>query len=47
MNNTEIDYTTGTPWLDCDLEGNVTEETEASLKDHFALAVNKDRVLIW
>ena len=39
------DYTTGTPWLDCDLAGNVTEETQASLKDHFALAVNKDRIL--
>ena len=39
------DYTTGTPWLDCDLAGNVTEATQASLKDHFALAVNKDRIL--
>lgn len=33
MNNTELDYTTGTPWLDCDLDGNVTEATEVSLKD--------------
>ena len=39
------DYTTGTPWLDCDLAGNVTEATQASLKDHFALAVNKERLL--
>ena len=39
------DYTTGTPWLDCDLAGNVTEATQASLKDHFALAVNKERIL--
>jgi len=41
----DIDYTTGTPWLDCDLDGNVTEDTEASLKDHFALAVNKEKIL--
>ena len=33
----ETDYTTGTPWLYVDLEGNVTEETEADLKDNFAL----------
>ena len=39
------DYTTGTPWLDCDLDGNVTEDTEASLKDHFALGVNKEKLL--
>ena len=39
------DYTTGTPWLDCDLAGNVTEATGVSLKDHFALAVNKERIL--
>ena len=39
------DYTTGTPWLDCDLAGNVTEATGGSLKDHFALAVNKERIL--
>ena len=39
------DYTTGTPWLDCDLEGNVTPETNVSLKDHFALAVCKDKIL--
>ena len=43
--NTQTDYTTGTPWLACDLEGTVTAETEASLKDHFALAVNKDKIL--
>ncbi len=43
--NTQIDYTTGTPWLCCDLEGTVTPETEASLKDHFDLAVNKEKIL--
>ncbi len=39
------DYTTGTPWPDIDLEGVVTPDTEASLKDNFALAVNKDAIL--
>lgn len=39
------DYTTGTPWLDCDLDGNVTEATPTSLKDHFALAINKEKIL--
>ena len=41
----DIDYTTGTPWLDIDLEGNVTADTEANLKDNFALAVNKEKIL--
>ena len=41
----EPDYTTGTPWLECDLEGNVTADTPSSLKDHFALYVNKDKIL--
>ena len=40
-----IDYTTGTPWPDIDLDGVVTEETEASLKDNFVLYVNKDAIL--
>ena len=39
------DYTTGTPWLDCDLDGTVTEATPTSLKDHFALAINKEKIL--
>ena len=39
------DYTTGTPWPDIDLEGVVTEDTAAELKDNFALYVNKDRIL--
>ncbi|MBQ6366132.1 MAG: M13 family metallopeptidase [Oscillospiraceae bacterium] len=40
-----IDYTTGTPWLDIDLEGNVTADTPTDLKDNFALWANKDRIL--
>ena len=39
------DYTTGTPWPDTDLEGVVTEDTVAELKDNFALYVNKDALL--
>ena len=39
------DYTTGTPWPCIDLDGVVTEETTAELKDNFALAVNKDKIL--
>ena len=39
------DYTTGTPWPDIDLEGVVTEDMTADIKDNFALAVNKDRIL--
>ena len=42
---TAVDYATGTPWLCSDLEGVVTEDTPASLKDDFALAVNKDALL--
>ncbi len=41
----EIDYTTGTPWLDIDLEGNVTADTPTDLKDNYALWANKDRIL--
>ena len=39
------DYTTGTPWPDTDLEGVVTADTPTSLKDNFALYVNKDAIL--
>ena len=39
------DYTTGTPWLCIDLEGVVTPDTPADLKDNFALAVNKEKIL--
>lgn len=42
----EIDYTTGTPWMDIDLEGNVTADTPTDLKDNYALWANKDRILI-
>ena len=41
----EIDYTTGTPWMDVDLEGNVTADTPTDPKDNFALWANKDRIL--
>ena len=41
----EIDYTTGTPWMDIDLEGNVTADTPTDPKDNFALWANKDRIL--
>ena len=39
------DYTTGTPWLCVDLDGNVTPDTPAELKDNFALYINKDAIL--
>ena len=39
------DYTTGTPWPDIDLEGVVTADTPAELKDNYALYVNKDDIL--
>ena len=41
----KIDYTTGTPWMDVDLEGNVTADTPTDPKDNFALWANKDRIL--
>ncbi|MCR5844300.1 MAG: M13 family metallopeptidase [Oscillospiraceae bacterium] len=41
----EPDYTTGTPWLCIDLDGVVTADTPADLKDNYALAVNKDKIL--
>ena len=41
----ETDYTTGTPWLCSDLEGNVTADTPADPKDDYALWANKDRIL--
>ena len=39
------DYSTGTPWPDIDLEGVVTPDMPAVLKDNFALYVNKDKIL--
>ena len=41
----DIDYTNGTPWPDIDLDGVVTEDTYADIKDNFVLAVNKDAIL--
>lgn len=41
----EIDYTTGTPWMCIDLEGNVTADTPTDLKDDYGLWANKDRIL--
>jgi len=39
------DYTTGTPWMDPEVLGNVTEDTPAELNDNFALYVNKEKIL--
>ena len=41
----EIDYTTGTPWMNVDLIGNVTADTPTDPKDNYALWANKDRIL--
>ena len=41
----QIDYSTGTPWPDIDLDGVVTEETPTDIKDNFVLAINKDKIL--
>ena len=41
----EVDYTTGTPWPCIDLEGVVTPDMPAELKDNYALYVNKDKIL--
>ena len=38
----DIDYTTGTPWICSNLDGVVTADTPAELKDDFYLYVNKD-----
>ena len=39
------DYRTGTPWMDIDLEGVVSEDTPTDLKDDFALYANKEDLL--
>ena len=39
------DYSNGTPWMVPEIEGNVTEKTETSAKDNFALYANKDDIL--
>lgn len=41
----ETDYSTGTPWMDSNIDGNVTASAEVDLKDDFYLAVNKDAIL--
>ncbi len=41
----KTDYTTGTPWLCSDLEGNVTADTPTNVKDDFALYANKEQIL--
>lgn len=40
----EIDLTSGTPWICSTLDGAVTADTQANLKDDFYLAVNKDAI---
>ena len=39
------DYTSGTPWMCIDLEGVVTPDTPADVKDNFALFANKEDIL--
>ena len=39
------DYSNGTPWPMIDLDGVVTEDTPADVKDNFALYVNKENIL--
>ncbi len=36
----DTDYTTGTPWMDSNIEANVAATGDVDLKDHFDLAVN-------
>ncbi len=38
------DYTTGSPWIDSNIESNVESAGEVDLKDHFDLAVNGEWV---
>ena len=40
-----IDYSSGTPWIFSTLNGVVTEDTPADLKDDFYLYVNKDALV--
>ena len=39
------DYSNGTPWAMIDLDGVVTKDTPADVKDNFALFANKDDIL--
>ena len=41
----QADTTTGTPWMDPEILGNVTEDTPTDPKDNFALYANKDKIL--
>ena len=44
-NAAAVDYSSGTPWPYIDLEGVVTPDMPAELKDNYALYVNKDKIL--
>lgn len=44
-NTASKDYSGGTPWLDCDIDVNVTADTPTDPKDNFALYANKDALL--
>lgn len=41
----EIDYSTGSPWMDSNIDGNVSADMEVDLKDDFYLAVNRDAIV--
>ncbi len=42
---TDAGHATGTPWLCSNLDGIVTADTQADLKDDFYLAVNREKLL--
>ncbi len=44
-NTVSVDLSSGTPWLASSVQGAVTENTVAELKDDFYLYVNKDSIL--
>ena len=39
------DYSTGTPWIDSNMDGVVTADMPVDLKDDFYLYINKDAIL--
>ncbi len=43
-NIADTDYTTGSPWIDSNIESNVESAGDVDLKDHFDLAVNGEWV---
>ena len=43
--NTETDYTTGSPWLNPMVPGNITADMEIDLKDHYVAAVYQEEFL--